>query len=646
MKDLAPILARVNRKFCWVKTENGPRRIDDPLDDARVESHLAGKRAFGACPMEPGTNTTRLALYDLDSHKGETPWSEMLQAAAHIVTALTERGLKPRMFRSSGGAGIHIFVLWNTPQDSYSVRELMRDVLNDCMFKPGTGGIKDNEVEIFPKQDDIPANGYGSMFILPWAGKSEPIDEEEWHASSDVPIKIKPPRTVVQLDTPDLIKLKSALEHTPNDPDTALAYDPWRNTIFGIHHATNGSDEGLELAHQFSARSGKHDEDFLDKRVWPYIRSDRGNAITAATIFHVARERGWVEPVDHLFEDLGPVDPAAPAGTARRFEFVQFAQFAQRRNPDWIIHGTLPAAGLAVLFGESGSGKSFLALDLAIAVSQGTAWRGIPTHQSSVAYIVAEGIGGFSKRLKAFAHQHGIDPTAVPLYILGDTPNFMKGGDMSAVIDGIKAIPTMPGLIIVDTWAQVTPGANENAGEDMGKALAQCKRLHEATGALVLLVHHSGKDASKGARGWSGLNAASDCTIEVIRSDNDRVATITKMKDGEDGAEFGFKLLTVQLTEDTSSCVVEHTVATPKEKRKSDPRGPREQLVLRCVLDTVGPDNTADVGDILSAAVDQMPFDHASNKRDRRREIALQALSSLRDTGRIEIADQRVKICT
>lgn len=234
----------------------------------------------------------------------------------------------------------------------------------------------------------------------------------------------------------------------------------------------------------------------------------------------------------------------------------------------------------------------------------------------------------------------------MPLYILGDSPNFMKGDDMAAVIAGIKAIPTMPGLVIVDTWAQVTPGANENAGEDMGKALAQCKRLHTATGALVLLVHHSGKDASKGARGWSGLNAASDCTIEVIRSDNDRVATITKMKDGEDGAEFGFKLLTVQLSDDVSSCVVEHTVAAPKDKRKRDPRGPREQLVLRCVLDAMGPDNRAEVGDILNAAVDQMPHDPASNKRDRRREIALQALSGLRDAGRIEIADQHVKLCT
>lgn len=173
MKDLAPILARVNRKFCWVKTENGPRRIDDPLDDDRIASHLAGKRQFGACPMEPGSTTTRLALFDLDSHKGETPWPEMLEIAKGILQAAAAVGLNGIPFRSSGGHGIHIFFLWNEPQDAYSVRELMRSVLSDCLLISGTAGVAKNEVEVFPKNDAIPADGYGSMFWLPFSGKSE-----------------------------------------------------------------------------------------------------------------------------------------------------------------------------------------------------------------------------------------------------------------------------------------------------------------------------------------------------------------------------------------------------------------------------------------------------------------------------------------
>mgnify|MGYP003346413027 CR=1 FL=1 len=124
-----------------------------------------------------------------------------------------------------------------------------------------------------------------------------------------------------------------------------------------------------------------------------------------------------------------------------------------------------------------------------------------------------------------------------------------KGGDPVAVArNGLReARRTARDVVIVDTWAQTTPGANENSGEDMGKALAHCKGIHRATGAMVMLVHHSGKDASRGARGWSGLRAAADVELEVVRADEARSLTVTKLKDGEDGAEFAFRLESVVL---------------------------------------------------------------------------------------------------
>ena len=101
---------------------------------------------------------------------------------------------------------------------------------------------------------------------------------------------------------------------------------------------------------------------------------------------------------------------------------------------------------------------------------------------------------------------------------------------------------------IVDTLAQVTPGANENSGEDMGHALANVRALRLASGAMVVLVHHAGKDASKGSRGWSGLKAAADFQLEVLRHENGvREIHIEKLKDGEDGKRFGFELKTVEM---------------------------------------------------------------------------------------------------
>ena len=178
-KNLKPILDRVWRGHCWIKTDDGPRRIDAELDDHRVQLHLDGKRAFGVCPIAPGSSTTRLALFDLDSHRGEVPWEKMLDTAREIIAAAKAYGLHAVPFRSSGGAGVHLFFMWNEPQDAYSVRQLMKQILDDCLLVPGTAGVAQNEIEIFPKQSSVPLDGFGSMFVLPFAGKSVYLPELE-----------------------------------------------------------------------------------------------------------------------------------------------------------------------------------------------------------------------------------------------------------------------------------------------------------------------------------------------------------------------------------------------------------------------------------------------------------------------------------
>ncbi len=114
-------------------------------------------------------------------------------------------------------------------------------------------------------------------------------------------------------------------------------------------------------------------------------------------------------------------------------------------------------------------------------------------------------------------------------------------------------------LVIVDTFAQVTPGANENAGEDMGLALTNAKVLRDVSGAMVLLVHHSGKDATRGARGWSGIKAAMDAEIEVVKHDTgEREIRLTKMKDGDDGLRWGVKLEIVLTGKDKHNKDINH----------------------------------------------------------------------------------------
>lgn len=176
---LLPLVERMHRGHCWLKTPNGPRRLDEPLDDFKLAEHVAGRKAYGACPIAPGTSTCRVACLDFDSHKGETNWDEMLDVAETVAFVLEQDGYVPHLFRSSGGHGIHLYLLWDVDQDAFSVRVMLKDVLVALGYESGTGGVAKKQIEIFPKQDRVEVGSFGSMFILPGSGRSEYLGEEK-----------------------------------------------------------------------------------------------------------------------------------------------------------------------------------------------------------------------------------------------------------------------------------------------------------------------------------------------------------------------------------------------------------------------------------------------------------------------------------
>lgn len=344
------------------------------------------------------------------------------------------------------------------------------------------------------------------------------------------------------------------------------------------------------------------------------------------------------------YEVMGSV-PEAPQ-TTQRFRVQSVAEFTQGTPPSWLIKDLLPKAGLAVVFGDPGSGKSFFALDLAAAVARGGDWRGKRVSQGRAVYVCAEGAGGFRNRVKAYLTEHQL--TELDVGIVPSAPNLMKLEDANDLLAAIKTYGEVS-LIVVDTLAQAMPGANENSGEDVGKALAHCRALHHATGALVVLVHHSGKDATKGARGWSGLRAAADAEIAVTRYEQERVAQVTKQKDGEDGIEFGFKLRSVVVGVDAdgdevTSCVLEHAEVTPKALRKGGKRvGGTEALVMRTIANLVGLGDTGVTFNTLIEEVsNQLPFDAKTGKKDRRGEVVSRSIKGLVERGFLTSSDGKL----
>lgn len=176
---LMPLVERMNRSHCWIKTADGPRRLDQAFTEFMLAEHCAGRKAYGLCPIAPGSDKTQVALFDFDSHGGETPFDEMVKVASEVRDTAALFGLEGVMFRSSGGRGIHLIFMWSEAQDAHSVREVLRDILKACGLKPGTGGVVKGEVEVYPKQDRVELDGYGSMFVLPLAGESVLLGEEK-----------------------------------------------------------------------------------------------------------------------------------------------------------------------------------------------------------------------------------------------------------------------------------------------------------------------------------------------------------------------------------------------------------------------------------------------------------------------------------
>lgn len=348
------------------------------------------------------------------------------------------------------------------------------------------------------------------------------------------------------------------------DPDED-GHDRWLHIGMALHHETDG--EGFDLWDEWSSQGGLYPGREALQRRWDSFGRNGTAGITVRSLMKWSGQAGAtvgapVASADDfdVIEDT-PEEKAAAKVRADRFAPVPVAEIVKRKSPGWIVKDTIPDADLVMVFGASGSGKSFVMIDLTMAIARGVPWFGRKVRQSPVVYVCAEGAGGFGKRLKAYALQNGIDLAGVPFWVIETAPNLLKADDLKALIMAIK--PLNPSIVVMDTLARMTPGANENAGEDMGLAIENCSRITRATGAKVFLVHHTGKDESRGARGWSGMRAASDAEFEIVRDKaaGKRWIETTKEKDTADEGRVGFRLETVvvDIDEDgdpVTSCVI------------------------------------------------------------------------------------------
>ena len=283
----------------------------------------------------------------------------------------------------------------------------------------------------------------------------------------------------------------------------------------------------------------------------------------------------------------------APDAPQPRFVPVAIDDVTMSAEPAWLIDGLLPARRLACIVGPPKSGKSFLTSHMLCSVARGAPYAGRETLPGPVIYLTGEGVSGFKRRLVAMRRHLGIEGQRVPFFMIENVPDLgSETTDLPQLLAELGAFlahacPGGPRAIALDTLARCMGEADENSARDMGRFVNRCAAIERHFGCVVVVVHHVGKDPTRGGRGSNSLNGAADVTMLVEKTEAFSTVRVEEMKDGPEGQEWRFRLVPYPLSEtsdtpsetspEVSTCVVEllsqPSAAKPRETKK--PKAPK-----------------------------------------------------------------------
>ena len=264
---------------------------------------------------------------------------------------------------------------------------------------------------------------------------------------------------------------------------------------------------------------------------------------------------------DRIASVLARVE-AQRKGPGRRVPLMRLADLRQSAAAvRWTVKHVIPAASVGMLFGASGTFKSFIALDAALHVAHGLPWMGRRTEAGPVLYIAAEGGAGLWGRIDAWHRARQLPWAQVPLFVVPQAVDLTV--DAWRVVDAAQAVGVSPAMVIVDTLSQTYAG-EENSANEMAAYLREIGlRFRALWGCNVLLVHHNGHSATERPRGSSAIRANIDFLLGVFRDEREMLATMTcvKQKDGDLFPDATFKLNVESLGVDEDNDPVTSLVA-------------------------------------------------------------------------------------
>jgi len=204
-------------------------------------------------------------------------------------------------------------------------------------------------------------------------------------------------------------------------------------------------------------------------------------------------------------------------------------------RPKYLIKGVYYEQTIGFMVGPTRSFKSFIALDQACHIASGMDWAGQRTKQRDVMFVASEGAAGIKSRMKAWRNAYP-EADISRLRTLMSAPQLHKDG-LDRIAKNVawyhRKTGWKPDLIFIDTFATSTSGVSDTDAEAMGLIIHNMRALTEALQTAIIVVHHTGKDASRGARGWSGLEAAADTVTYVTANTAQELVTLDFFKSKE-----------------------------------------------------------------------------------------------------------------
>lgn len=337
-------------------------------------------------------------------------------------------------------------------------------------------------------------------------------------------------------------------------------------------------------------------------RRYAEIVVERANLRAIISLADQAATRAFKnEPAADILEDaravLGRLSEERKLGRGG-VPVLSLAQLREQSHATtWMVKNLLPTECIGVLFGASGTFKSFVAVDLACHIARGMPWLGRRTAKGSVVYLAAEGGGGIWKRVCAWHKARKLPWADTPLHVIPAALDLVA--DTARVAEAIKGADIEPSLVIIDTMSQ-TFGGEENSSTDVaGYFRALSALIKQRWHCAVLVLHHSGHSATERPRGSTAIQANTDFIFGLFRDEKEMLATMTcvHVKDGERFNDATFSLAPQVLGTDPEgdeirslvarhlTTIEEHQEAMEREGRAG--RGGNNATLLRLVQNGV-----------------------------------------------------------